>query len=92
MSEQSAMKLNMLILLVFLLLSYGAGNVRSSTVHGNSADMLPLLDFKTATHDPLGALRSWNRSIHYCNWMGINCNSRNPGRVAGLQLPDNWRK
>jgi len=85
MSEQSV-KLNMLILLEFLLLSYGAGNVHCATVHGNSADMLSLLDFKTATRDPTDALRSWNRSINYCNWTGVICSPGNPGRVAALEL------
>jgi len=86
MSEQSV-KLNMLILLAFLVLSYGAGNVHCSIVHGNSTDMLWLLDFKTATSDPTHALRSWNRSIHYCNWTGVKCSPRNPWRVAALLLP-----
>jgi len=86
MSEQSV-KLNMLILLAFLVLSYGAGNVHCSIVHGNSTDMLWLLDFKTATSDPTHALRSWNRSIHYCNWTGVRCDPRNPWRVAALELP-----
>ncbi|XP_044443712.1 uncharacterized protein [Triticum aestivum] len=55
MSEQSV-KLNMLILLAFLLLSYGAGNVRCSTVHANITDILSLLQFKRSTHDPTGHL------------------------------------
>ncbi|XBI58863.1 hypothetical protein VPH35_040027 [Triticum aestivum] len=71
----------MVMLLAFLLLLYyGAGNIHCSRVnYGNITDMLSLLDFKAATNDPTDALRSWNRSVHYCN--------RYPGRVAALQLP-----
>lgn len=86
MSEQSVRR-NMLILLAFLLLSYGAGNVCCSTVHANITDILSLLRFKRSTHDPTGALTNWNRSIHYCNWNGVLCSTQNPGRVAALILP-----
>lgn len=86
MSDQSV-KLNMLLLLAFLLLSYGAGNARCSTVHANITDILSLLRFKRSTHDPTGSLRNWNRSIHYCKWNGVSCSLLNPGRVAALDLP-----
>ncbi|XP_073365158.1 uncharacterized protein [Aegilops tauschii subsp. strangulata] len=79
----------MVILLAFLLLLfYGAGNINCSTVnHKNMTDMLSLLDFKAATNDPTGALRSWDRSVHYYNSTGVRCSQGNPGRVAALQLP-----
>uniref|UniRef100_A0A453D137 non-specific serine/threonine protein kinase n=2 Tax=Aegilops tauschii subsp. strangulata TaxID=200361 RepID=A0A453D137_AEGTS len=88
-TEQSLTTLSMVMLLAFLLLLYyGAGNIHCSRVnYGNITDMLSLLDFKAATNDPTDALRSWNRSVHYCNWTGIICSSFNPGRVAALQLP-----
>ncbi|KAI4984848.1 hypothetical protein ZWY2020_017478, partial [Hordeum vulgare] len=36
---------------------------------------------------PTGALRFWNRRVHYCNWTGVICGSLKPRRVAALQLP-----
>ncbi|KAM3390011.1 hypothetical protein ACQJBY_011895 [Aegilops geniculata] len=88
-TEQSLRTLSMVILLAFLLLLfYGAGSIHCAPAnHGNSTDMLALLDFKGATSDPTGALRSWDRSVHYCNWTGVRCSQGNPGRVAALQLP-----
>ncbi|VAH52198.1 unnamed protein product [Triticum turgidum subsp. durum] len=84
----SVTRLSMVNLLAFfLLLFYGAGNINCSTVnHENSRDMRSLLDFKAATNDPTDALRSWDRSVHYCNWTGVICSSLCPGRVAALQL------
>ncbi|KAH9769854.1 transcription factor MAMYB [Citrus sinensis] len=46
--------------------------VRASEVVGNETDRLALLEFKSKiTHDPLGALGSWNESIHFCQWHGV---------------------
>ncbi|KAI5010743.1 hypothetical protein ZWY2020_012880 [Hordeum vulgare] len=80
--------LSMVILLAFLLLlSYGAANIHCAAVsHGNRTDVHSLLEFKAATNDPTGALRSWDRRVHYCNWTGVVCSYGNPGRVAGLEL------
>ncbi|XP_044968006.1 putative receptor-like protein kinase At3g47110 isoform X2 [Hordeum vulgare subsp. vulgare] len=80
--------LSMVILLAFLLtLCYEAGNIHCSAVsHGNRTDMLALLEFKGATNDPTGALRSWDRRVHYCNWTGVACSQENPWRVGGLFL------
>ncbi|XP_044952817.1 receptor kinase-like protein Xa21 [Hordeum vulgare subsp. vulgare] len=86
MSDQSV-KPNMLLLLALLLLSYGAGSVRCSTVHANITDILALLRFKKSTEDPTDALRNWNRSIYYCNWNGVKCSLLHPGRVVALNLP-----
>lgn len=60
----SVTRLSMVILLAFmLLLSHGSGNIHCAPVnHGNSTDMLALLDFKAATSDPTGALRSESRA------------------------------
>ncbi|KAI5010751.1 hypothetical protein ZWY2020_012888 [Hordeum vulgare] len=89
-TQQSLRTDNMVILLAFLLLmSYGAANIHSAAVsHGNRTDMLALLDFKGATNDPTGALRSWDRRVHYCHWKGVTCSSLKPGRVAFLELAD----
>ncbi|CAL5432200.1 unnamed protein product [Camellia sinensis] len=35
--------------------------------------------------DPLGALSSWNHSIHFCNWQGVSCGRRHQ-RVTVLNL------
>ncbi|CAL5355695.1 unnamed protein product [Camellia sinensis] len=35
--------------------------------------------------DPLGALSSWNHSIHFCNWQGVSCGRRHQ-RVTLLNL------
>ncbi|KAM3242245.1 hypothetical protein ACQJBY_054741 [Aegilops geniculata] len=86
MSDQSV-KLNMFLLLAFLLLSYGAGKVCCSTVHPNITDIRSLLRFKKSTNDPTDALRNWNRSIHYCRWNGVKCSKLNLGRVFALDLP-----
>nr|XP_045089262.1 LRR receptor-like serine/threonine-protein kinase FLS2 [Aegilops tauschii subsp. strangulata] len=76
------------LLAFLLLLSYGAGSIHCSAVsHGNRTDVHSLLEFKAATNDPTGALRSWDRSVHYCNWTGVVCSSLKPGRVAALILP-----
>ncbi|KAE8807772.1 putative LRR receptor-like serine/threonine-protein kinase [Hordeum vulgare] len=79
----------MVVLLAYLLLlSYGPGNIHCSTVrHENRTDVHSLLEFKAATNDPTGALRSWNRRVHYCNWTGVRCSSLKPGRVVALRLP-----
>ncbi|KZV57077.1 receptor-like protein kinase [Dorcoceras hygrometricum] len=53
----------------------------------NETDFSALLAFKKAVDvDPLGALRSWNGTVHYCDWEGILCNQRNRGRVVSLNL------
>ncbi|XP_031263057.1 LRR receptor-like serine/threonine-protein kinase EFR [Pistacia vera] len=50
------------------------------------ADELALLDFKKGiTQDPLQITRSWNSSMHFCNWTGVTCNPTN-GRVSILNL------
>uniref|UniRef100_A0A6N2MRJ3 Leucine-rich repeat-containing N-terminal plant-type domain-containing protein n=1 Tax=Salix viminalis TaxID=40686 RepID=A0A6N2MRJ3_SALVM len=39
----------------------------------NVSDRLALLDFrKLITQDPHKIMSSWNDSIHFCNWVGIN--------------------
>ena len=61
--------------------------VRASTVSRNETDRLALLDFKSKViQDPLGALGSWNASIHFCNWYGVTCSRRHQQRVTILDL------
>nr|XP_017231396.1 PREDICTED: probable LRR receptor-like serine/threonine-protein kinase At3g47570 isoform X2 [Daucus carota subsp. sativus] len=52
----------------------------------NVTDHQSLLSFKTAA-DPVGVLKSWNDSIHFCHWEGIAC-SRRRQRVTALVLPN----
>ncbi|KAH9703930.1 putative LRR receptor-like serine/threonine-protein kinase [Citrus sinensis] len=61
--------------------------IQASTVASNETDRLALLQFKSKiTHDPLGALGSWNASIHFCNWYGVTCSRRHQQRVTILDL------
>ncbi|XP_077226213.1 receptor kinase-like protein Xa21 [Tasmannia lanceolata] len=53
---------------------------------GNETDRMALLAFKDGiTSDPLGALSSWNHTLHFCNWNGITCGRRHQ-RVTVLNL------
>ncbi|RXI07525.1 hypothetical protein DVH24_005298 [Malus domestica] len=58
----------------------------SPTLLGNESDRLALLDFKKRiTEDPLDVMSSWNRSLHFCSWVGVTCN-RSTERVLILNL------
>ncbi|XP_077230320.1 uncharacterized protein LOC143863513 isoform X2 [Tasmannia lanceolata] len=60
-----------------------------SSIPGNETDHLSLLAFKhEITHDPNGALTSWNNSLHFCQWKGVTCSRRHPQRVFALKLSD----
>lgn len=60
--------------------------ISTATLSGNETDQLALLAFKDkVSDDPLGALSSWNKSIHVCNWYGITC-SQDHKRVASINL------
>ncbi|KZV57091.1 receptor-like protein kinase [Dorcoceras hygrometricum] len=54
----------------------------------NETDFSALLAFKKAVvdDDPLGALRSWNGTVNFCEWEGILCSQRNRGRVVSINL------
>ncbi|MQM21622.1 hypothetical protein Taro_054666 [Colocasia esculenta] len=53
---------------------------------GNETDGLALLAFKAGiTSDPLSSLRSWNSTLHFCQWQGVVC-SRRHERVVVLNL------
>lgn len=52
----------------------------------NETDRLGLLKLKESIiNDPKGVLRSWNNSIHLCNWVGVKCSKRHH-RVIGLDI------
>jgi len=79
------------MLAIFPLLPCGGigGTHGSSTFRGNSSDVLSLVDFKNAiTGDPNGALRSWNAATPFCQWSGVVCSSKHPGRVTALDPAD----
>ncbi|XP_077226270.1 uncharacterized protein LOC143859448 [Tasmannia lanceolata] len=47
---------------------------------------MALLAFKDGiTSDPLGALSSWNHTLHFCHWNGVTCGRRHQ-RVTVLNL------
>ncbi|KAI7995394.1 putative LRR receptor-like serine/threonine-protein kinase [Camellia lanceoleosa] len=57
-----------------------------SLVLTNETDHQALLAIKDLIQgDPLGALSSWNDSIHFCNWQGVSCGRRHQ-RVTLLNL------
>ncbi|KAI3809475.1 hypothetical protein L1987_25451 [Smallanthus sonchifolius] len=44
---------------------------------GNETDHHALQKIKLMiTHDPYGALTSWNDSLHFCDWVGVTCGKR----------------
>ena len=81
---------NLLLSLYFFILSTVLLLCLSSTIsvtNGNETDIRSLLEFKAKiTRDPLGVLRSWNGTIHFCQWYGIRCGRRHH-RGSGL---DHW--
>ncbi|XVF83990.1 hypothetical protein PTKIN_Ptkin16aG0539100 [Pterospermum kingtungense] len=55
-------------------------------INGNETDRQALLQFKAKiSGDPLGIMRSWNDSIHFCQWHGVKCGRRHR-RVTKLDL------
>ncbi|XP_056159312.1 putative receptor-like protein kinase At3g47110 isoform X3 [Syzygium oleosum] len=53
----------------------------------NQTDRLALTSFRNAIdEDPFGVLSSWNDSTNHCEWQGILCSKRHPGRVTSLFL------
>ncbi|XP_062095201.1 probable LRR receptor-like serine/threonine-protein kinase At3g47570 [Humulus lupulus] len=55
---------------------------------GNETDRFALLKFKeSVSSDPYAVLRSWNDSIHFCNWNGITCGHKHQ-RITALELGD----
>ncbi|MFS7956948.1 putative non-specific serine/threonine protein kinase [Helianthus anomalus] len=56
------------------------------SVGQNETDHQALLNIKLMiTHDPYGALTSWNNSMHFYDWVGVTCGKRHR-RVTYLRL------
>ncbi|CAL1374862.1 unnamed protein product [Linum trigynum] len=74
----------LLALLLFLL---SQTHIRPATsAGGNETDILSLLQLKSTLIDPLGALSSWNQTLHFCQWQGVTCNNETEQRVTQLDL------
>ncbi|KAG8378445.1 hypothetical protein BUALT_Bualt08G0138000 [Buddleja alternifolia] len=53
----------------------------------NDTDAFALLAFKAAIDDdPLGALTTWNETLHVCRWRGVTCSHRHRDRVVSINL------
>ncbi|XP_077229564.1 LRR receptor-like serine/threonine-protein kinase EFR [Tasmannia lanceolata] len=58
----------------------------TASILGNETDQMALLAFKGGIrNDPLGALSSWNHTLHFCEWKGVKCGRRHQ-RVTILDL------
>ncbi|XP_058111697.1 putative receptor-like protein kinase At3g47110 [Magnolia sinica] len=71
-----------------LLLSSMLELSKSFNTLGNETDRLSLLVFKDGlTVDPFGATRSWNQTLHFCQWAGVTCStSSGHQRVTALNF------
>ncbi|XP_077239809.1 receptor kinase-like protein Xa21 [Tasmannia lanceolata] len=72
--------------IVFANLVFCPSNATITSLLGNETDRVALLAFKRGiSSDPLGALISWNNTLHFCKWKGVTC-SRHHQRVTILDL------
>ncbi|KAJ0558153.1 putative non-specific serine/threonine protein kinase [Helianthus annuus] len=72
---------------VVLVIFLTSMSISSSYDGGNETDHLALLKIKSMiTRDPYGALTSWNTSLHFCDWYGVECWKRHR-RVTRVVLP-----
>ncbi|XP_021647014.2 probable LRR receptor-like serine/threonine-protein kinase At3g47570 isoform X2 [Hevea brasiliensis] len=68
------------------LITLSTATTAAASFDGNKTDHLALLAFRAMiTDDPQSALRSWNDSIHFCNWEGVTCGLKHR-RVTILDL------
>ncbi|KAM7469587.1 hypothetical protein LguiA_007770 [Lonicera macranthoides] len=68
--------------IIFLLCQCGSTSAHLS----NQTDQLALLEFKhQIANNPV--FNSWNTSLHFCQWKGVECGHRHR-RVIGLNLND----
>ncbi|XP_048135611.1 putative receptor-like protein kinase At3g47110 [Rhodamnia argentea] len=75
------------LMLNFALLWWWSSIPSPGACSGNQTDRLALGSFRNAMReDPLGVLSSWNDSTHHCEWQGVSCSKRHPGRVTSLVL------
>ncbi|KAM7466602.1 hypothetical protein LguiB_014164 [Lonicera macranthoides] len=77
----SSIYANLVLTLIIALLNLAI----STPTYTNETDMHALLAFKSNLQDPLGALNSWNDSVHFCSWQGVSCGHRHK-RVTALNL------
>ncbi|CAO2822714.1 unnamed protein product [Amaranthus hypochondriacus] len=57
-----------------------------SAENNNESDWMALLQIKAQiTGDPLRVTRSWNNSVHFCDWYGVTCGHKHQ-RVTALHL------
>ncbi|CAI0438352.1 unnamed protein product [Linum tenue] len=74
-------------LLALLLLLLSQTQILPATSDGgNKTDILSLLQLKSTLIDPLGALSSWNQTLHFCQWQGVTCNNETEQRVTQIDL------
>ncbi|XP_074326150.1 uncharacterized protein LOC141664156 [Apium graveolens] len=71
--------------ILFILMLLKTINNTSFAYSSNVTDKNALLSVKASITDPVGALSSWNHSIHFCLWKGVTC-SRRHQRVSALDL------
>ncbi|XP_057467673.1 probable LRR receptor-like serine/threonine-protein kinase At3g47570 [Actinidia eriantha] len=73
-------------LLCFILFFMGFVGLVKTFQLSNETDREALLAIKAMiSGDPLGALSSWNDSVHFCNWQGVICGLRHQ-RVTILNM------
>ncbi|KAL6658368.1 hypothetical protein ACP70R_003954 [Stipagrostis hirtigluma subsp. patula] len=78
-------------LVVMLLLHSMCRHASSSSEQEVSGDRRALLAIKLELSDPMGWLSSWNStSSDVCQWAGVTCSRRHPGRVVSLDM--SWRQ
>ncbi|XVF83954.1 hypothetical protein PTKIN_Ptkin16aG0535900 [Pterospermum kingtungense] len=78
-------KFSIYVAVVILLLRFHGSS--AFVIKGNETDREALLQFKAKiTGDPIGIMRSWNDSVHFCQWSGVKCGRRHQ-RVTRLDLP-----
>nr|XP_027110943.1 putative receptor-like protein kinase At3g47110 isoform X2 [Coffea arabica] len=72
--------------ILFMVINFSfPGNVLAAVVR-NETDELALLAFKSEiTEDLDGVLDSWNATLHFCQWTGVECGLKHQ-RVSSLDL------
>ncbi|XP_074335665.1 putative receptor-like protein kinase At3g47110 [Apium graveolens] len=84
--NRTTMIFNLLLFNILFVFLFGTSTTFISSFPSNVTDEQTLLSFKSSIRDdPMGALHSWNTSIHFCHWTGVIC-SRRRQRVTILNL------
>ncbi|ONK80868.1 uncharacterized protein A4U43_C01F22650 [Asparagus officinalis] len=71
--------IHLLLIQLVLLQCFAAASQPS-----NATDKFTLLALKSSISGRL--LASWNDSILYCQWIGVRCSEKHPGRVTAIDL------